>query len=78
MTTAVAASACWTCRCQRQSQLPSPTDSDHSLQVNPVTAVGFFRVLDVPKGEWLLSNAASSTLGRMVIQLGKKWVSANL
>lgn len=44
-------------------------------KINPVTAVGFFRVLDVPKGEWLLSNAASSTLGRMVIQLGKKWVS---
>ncbi|PRW59002.1 NAD(P)-binding [Chlorella sorokiniana] len=41
--------------------------------VNPVTAVGFYRVLGVPKGEWLLSNAASSTLGRMVIQLGKKW-----
>lgn len=46
------------------------------MQVNPVTAVGFFRVLNVPKGEWLLSNAASSTLGRMVIQLGKKWVSS--
>lgn len=29
----------------------------------------------VPEGEWLLSNAASSTLGRMVIQLAKHYVS---
>ncbi|PSC74291.1 NAD(P)-binding [Micractinium conductrix] len=39
--------------------------------VNPVTAYGFFDYLKVPKGGWLLSNAASSVLGRMVIQLGK-------
>jgi NADPH:quinone reductase-like Zn-dependent oxidoreductase len=32
-------------------------------------------VLKVPKGEYLLSNAASSTLGRMIIQLGKHYVS---
>ncbi|KAL4459109.1 hypothetical protein ABPG75_013974 [Micractinium tetrahymenae] len=34
--------------------------------VNPASAW-------VPKGEWLLSNAASSALGRMVIQLGKHY-----
>lgn len=41
--------------------------------VNPVTAYGFFDLLKVPKGEWLLSNAASSALGRMVIQLAKHY-----
>ena len=41
-----------------------------------VTAYGFFDYLKVPKGGWLLSNAASSVLGRMVIQLGKHLVSS--
>lgn len=33
---------------------------------------GFFDVLAVPKGEWLLNNAASSVLGRMVTKLAQK------
>ncbi|KAI3438921.1 hypothetical protein D9Q98_001335 [Chlorella vulgaris] len=41
--------------------------------INPVTLYGFFDVLKMPKGEYLLSNAASSTLGRMIIQLGKHY-----
>lgn len=40
--------------------------------INPVTVYGFYDVLKVPKGEYLMSNAAASTLGRMVIQLAKK------
>jgi NADPH:quinone reductase-like Zn-dependent oxidoreductase len=43
--------------------------------VNPLTAHGFYDTLQVPRGEYLLSNAASSVLGRMVIQLGKHYVS---
>jgi NADPH:quinone reductase-like Zn-dependent oxidoreductase len=31
------------------------------------------RVLKVPPGEWLLQTAAGSTLGKMVIRLGKKY-----
>eukprot|EP00887_Chlorella_sp_A99_P000813 scaffold5.g813.t1 len=39
--------------------------------VNPVTAVGFFSALKLKRGDWLINNAATSALGRMVISLGK-------
>ena len=40
--------------------------------VNPATVLAMVRhVLDVPKGEWLLQSAAGSTLGRMIIKLGR-------
>ena len=31
--------------------------------VNPATALGLFKTLDVPKGEWMLQTAAGSGLG---------------
>ena len=41
--------------------------------VNPATAyIMTSKVLDVPKGAWLLQTAAGSSLGRMVIALGKR------
>jgi NADPH:quinone reductase len=40
--------------------------------VNPATVLAMARhVLAVPKGEWLLQSAAGSTLGRMLIKLGR-------
>ena len=40
--------------------------------VNPATVLAMARhVLAVPKGEWLLQSAAGSTLGRMLIHLGR-------
>jgi len=40
--------------------------------VNPATVLAMVRhVLAVPKGEWLLQSAAGSTLGRMIILLGR-------
>jgi NADPH:quinone reductase-like Zn-dependent oxidoreductase len=40
--------------------------------VNPATVLALCRhVLKVPKGEWLLQSAAGSSLGRMVIKLGR-------
>lgn len=40
--------------------------------VNPATVLALARhVLAVPKGEWLLQSAAGSTLGRMLINLGR-------
>ena len=41
--------------------------------VNPASAIVMTRrVLDVPRGAYLLQTAAGSSLGRMVIRLGKK------
>ena len=34
--------------------------------VNPVTAYAFLEAIAVPKGEWLLQNAANSVLGKEV------------
>ena len=31
--------------------------------VNPATALGMFKTLDVPRGEWMLQTAAGSALG---------------
>jgi len=43
-----------------------------SFFVNPATVLAMARhVLKVPKGAWLLQSAAGSTLGRMMIKLGK-------
>ena len=33
--------------------------------------MGLLRVSAVPKGEWLMLTAASSTIGRQIIQIGK-------
>lgn len=49
-----------------------PDEAACQFTVNPLTAMGFFDVLQVPEGEWLLNNAAGSVLGRMVIKLAKK------
>jgi NADPH:quinone reductase-like Zn-dependent oxidoreductase len=49
-----------------------PDDQAAAYFVNPATVLAIVRhVLAVPKGEWLLQSAAGSTLGRMVIALGK-------
>jgi NADPH:quinone reductase len=40
--------------------------------INPATVLAMVRhLLAVPKGEWLLQSAAGSTLGRMIINLGR-------
>ena len=56
--------------------IPAPSDiSDEqvaSFFVNPATAIAMTRhVLNVPRGAWLLQSAAGSTLGKMIIKLGR-------
>jgi len=42
--------------------------------VNPAAAFVMTRkVLEIPKGEWLLQSAAGSALGKMVIRLGQRY-----
>src|SRR5947208_2028019 len=49
-----------------------PDEQVASFFVNPATALAMVRhVLKVPKGAWLLQSAAGSTLGRMIIKLGR-------
>ena len=49
-----------------------PDEQAAAYFVNPATVLAMVRhILAVPKGEWLLQSAAGSTLGRMVIALGK-------
>jgi NADPH2:quinone reductase len=49
-----------------------PDEQVASFFVNPATALAMVRkVLQVPKGAWLLQSAAGSTLGKMIIKLGK-------
>ena len=49
-----------------------PDEQVASFFVNPATVLAMVRhVLKVPKGAWLLQSAAGSTLGRMMIKLGK-------
>ena len=49
-----------------------PDEQVASFFVNPATALAMVRhVLAVPRGAWLLQSAAGSTLGRMIIKLGK-------
>lgn len=51
-----------------------PTQQGAMFFVNPVTAfVMTRRVLAVPRGEWLLQTAAGSSVGRMVIRLGRRF-----
>jgi len=46
-------------------------DQAASFFVNPATAfIITQRVLQIPKGEWLVQSAANSSLGKMVIKLG--------
>jgi NADPH:quinone reductase-like Zn-dependent oxidoreductase len=41
--------------------------------VNPATALVMTqKILRIPRGEWLLQSAAGSSLGRMIIRLGKR------
>jgi len=49
-----------------------PDEQAATYFVNPATVLAMARhILAVPKGEWLLQSAAGSTLGRMLINLGK-------
>jgi NADPH:quinone reductase-like Zn-dependent oxidoreductase len=49
-----------------------PDEQAATFFVNPATVLALVRhVLAVPKGEWLLQSAAGSTLGKMIIKLGK-------
>jgi NADPH:quinone reductase len=51
-----------------------PDEQAASFFVNPVTAFAMTRrILSIPAGEKLLLSAAGSTLGQMVIRLGKKF-----
>jgi NADPH2:quinone reductase len=48
-------------------------DSAAQLVANPLAAwIMLFEELDLPPGSWLAQSAASSALGRLVIQLAKK------
>jgi NADPH2:quinone reductase len=49
-----------------------PDEQAATFFVNPATVLALVRhVLGVSKGEWLLQSAAGSTLGKMIIKLGK-------
>jgi NADPH2:quinone reductase len=49
-----------------------PDDQAAAFFVNPATAIVMVnKVLQVPRGGWLLQTAAGSALGRMIIRLGK-------
>ncbi len=49
-----------------------PDEQAAAYFVNPATVLALARhVLKVPRGEWLLQSAAGSTLGRMMIKLGR-------
>lgn len=49
-----------------------PAEQVASFFVNPATVLCMVReVLKVPRGAWLVNNAAGSALGRMIIKLGK-------
>lgn len=49
-----------------------PDEQVASFFVNPATVLCMVReVLGVKRGDWLLNNAAGSSLGRMIIKLGK-------
>jgi NADPH:quinone reductase-like Zn-dependent oxidoreductase len=49
-----------------------PDEQAATFFVNPATVLALVRhVLRVPKDEWLLQSAAGSTLGKMIIKLGR-------
>jgi NADPH2:quinone reductase len=50
-----------------------PDEQVASFFINPASALAMTRhVLKVPRGEWLLQSAAGSTVGKMIIKLGRK------
>lgn len=50
-----------------------PDEQVASFFVNPATVLCMVReVLGVKRGDWLLNNAAGSSLGRMIIKLGRR------
>lgn len=50
-----------------------PDDQAATFFVNPLTVLAMVnRVLQVPRGAWLLQTAAASALGRMIIRLGRQ------
>ncbi|GAQ80133.1 Zn2+-binding dehydrogenase [Klebsormidium nitens] len=53
--------------------IPDSISDEHAAQfiVNPWTAIGLLKFLNIPKGEWLLQTGASSVLGRQIIALAK-------
>ncbi|KAL0054993.1 hypothetical protein WJX82_005540 [Trebouxia sp. C0006] len=58
----------------QQVVVPSNVDDDMAAQflINPVTAYGFLEVMQVPKGEYLLQQAANSVLGKELISMAQK------
>lgn len=49
-----------------------PDEQAASFFVNPVTVLAMIRrVLNVPRGAWLVQSAAGSELGKMIIRLGR-------
>jgi len=49
-----------------------PDEQAATFFVNPASVIAMTRhVLAVPKGAWLLQSAAGSTLGRMIVHLGR-------
>jgi NADPH:quinone reductase-like Zn-dependent oxidoreductase len=59
---------------QQARPLPAdiPDEQAATFLVNPATVLAMVRhVLGVRRGEWLLQSAAGSTLGRMIIKLGR-------
>lgn len=64
--------------CQHHQHVPSFMNQNYltrsacsCLQVNPLTVIGLLEVTAVPPGSHLLVTAASSTVGRMLIQYAK-------
>lgn len=57
-----------------QVRVPKEVSDEEAAQflVNPVTAYGFLEEFKVPAGEYLLSNAANSVLGRELIQMAQR------
>jgi hypothetical protein len=55
--------------------MPDTISDEHAAQfiVNPWTAVGLLKFLNVPRGEWLIQTRASSVLGRQIISLAKHY-----
>ncbi|KAG0589971.1 hypothetical protein KC19_1G060500 [Ceratodon purpureus] len=55
--------------------VPSTLSDESAAQylINPWTAYGLLSDVDVPQGMYLLQTAASSTIGRQIIQICKHW-----
>ena len=59
------------CRQALQIRVPVELSDTTASQffINPCTAYGFYDVLQIPKGQYLLQTAAHANVGRMVIQV---------